>query len=357
MFIYSKLLKDELAQIKLEKYIVLYFAVYNSEPAFYLFFFEKILRFKFIEILLTKNKSIILSNVILKNMVNRRNFLKSSAAVVVGGLVADQLATSCTPTSKKKIGLQLYSLRDAIKDDVKGTLKKVAEMGYSTVETAGYNDGKVYGLAPIEFKKIVEDLGMKVSSAHVVQVFMKEKEAEIMEWWKKASGAHAVLGVKYLVQAFMPVNEQTTMDEIKLYCDYYNNVGYITAAAGGIGFGYHNHSFEFRKIGEKLIYDFMLENTSPNHVFFEMDVYWITEGGQSAAGYINKYTDRFPVLHIKDEKELGVSGKMDFKPIFEAAYSKGLKEYYVEVEKYTGNDPFLSVKQSFDYLANAEYVK
>lgn len=291
-------------------------------------------------------------------MVNRRNFLKSSAAVVVGGLVANQLITSCTaPAPKKKVGLQLYSLRDAMKEDVKGTLKKVAEMGYSTVETAGYNDGLVYGMAPKEFKKIVEDSGLKVTSAHVVQAFTKEKEGEIMEWWKKASGAHAELGVKYLVQAFMPVNEQTTIDEIKLYCDYYNNVGYVTAAAGGIGFGYHNHSFEFRAINGKLIYDFMLENTSPNHVFFEMDVYWITEGGQSAAEYIKKYDGRFPVLHIKDEKELGVSGKMDFKPIFEAAYSKGLKEYYVEVEQYTNNDPFASVKQSFDYLAKAEYVK
>ena len=291
-------------------------------------------------------------------MVNRRNFLKSSATVVVGGLVANQLISSCAaPAPKKKVGLQLYSLRDAMKDDVAGTLKKAAEMGYSTVETAGYNDGMIHGLAPKEFRKIVEDLGMKATSGHCVQAFSKDKEADIMEWWKKACGAHAEIGVKYLVQAFMPVNEQTTLDEIKMYCDYYNNVGYLTAAAGGIGFGYHNHNFEFRKIGDKMIYDFMLENTSPNHVFFEMDVYWVTKGGQSPADYIKKYDGRFPVLHIKDEKELGVGGLMDFKPIFEAAYSKGLKEYYVEVEQYTNNDPFASVKQSFDYLAKAEYVK
>jgi len=291
-------------------------------------------------------------------MLNRRNFLKSSGTVIAGSFIANQLITSCTPQApKKKVGLQLYSVRDAMKEDVKGTLKKVADMGYSTVETAAYNDGLVYGLAPKEFKKIVEDLGMKVTSAHVVQGFTKEKEGEIMEWWKKACGAHAELGVKYIVQAFMNVNQQTTMDEIKMYCDYYNNVGYLTAASGGIGFGYHNHDFEFKhKFGDKMIYDFMLENTSPNHVFFEMDVYWITVGGQSAAEYITKY-GRFPVLHIKDEKELGVSGMMDFKPIFAAAYAKGLKEYYVEVEEYTNNNPFTSVKQSFDFLAKAEYVK
>jgi len=291
-------------------------------------------------------------------MVNRRNFLKSSAAVVVGGLVANQLISSCVaPAPKKKVGLQLYSLRDAMKEDVKGTLKKVADMGYSTLETAGYNDGLIYGLAPLEFKKIVEDLGMKVTSAHLGQTYSKEKEVEIMEWWKKACGAHAALGVKYMVQPFMPVNDQTTLEEIKMYCDYFNSVGFETAASGGIAFGYHNHSFEFRKIGDKLIYDYMLENTSPNHVFFEMDVYWLQEGGQSPAEYIKKYTGRFPVLHIKDEKEIGASKKMDFKPIFDAAYAQGLKEYYVEVEQYTNNDPFASVKQSFDYLAKAEYVK
>ena len=92
--------------------------------------------------------------------------------MVVGGLVANQLITSCmTPTPKKKVGLQLYSLRDAMKEDVKGTLKKVADMGYSTVETDGYNEGLIYGLAPLEFKKIVEDLGMKVTSAHLGQTY------------------------------------------------------------------------------------------------------------------------------------------------------------------------------------------
>lgn len=293
-------------------------------------------------------------------MVNRRNFLKSSAAVVIGGLAANQLISSCATkpaAPKKQVGLQLYSLRDAMKDDVTGTLKKVAEMGYTTVETAGYNDGKIYNMAPAEFKKIVEDLGMKVTSAHLGQAFSKEKEVEVMEWWKKACGTHAELGVKYMVQPFMPVNDQTTLDDIKMYCDYFNSVGYETAASGGIAFGYHNHDFEFRTIGDKVIYDFMLENTSPNHVFFEMDVYWVTEGGKNPVDYLNTYADRFPVLHIKDEKELGASGKIDFKPIFDTAYAKGLKEFYVEVEKYTNNDPVASVKQSYDFLAAAEYVK
>src|SRR5512133_1267706 len=131
-------------------------------------------------------------------MINRRNFLKSSATVVVGGLVANQLITSCTPSApKKKVGLQLYSLRDAMKDDVAGTLKKVAEMGYSTVETAGYNDGLIHGLAPKEFRKIVEDLRMKATREHVVQTCCIEEESDIMEWWKKAWGAHAENGVKY----------------------------------------------------------------------------------------------------------------------------------------------------------------
>ena len=99
-----------------------------------------------------------------------------------------------------------------------------------------------------------------------------------MSWWDQAIDAHNELGVKYMVQPWMPVNDKTTLDDLKMYCDYFNTVGYKTAAAS-IAFGYHNHDFEFRKIDDQLIYDFLLDNVSPNHVFFEMDVYWVMMGG------------------------------------------------------------------------------
>jgi sugar phosphate isomerase/epimerase len=294
--------------------------------------------------------------------------------MLAGGVAAPQLLTltSCGGGTKsasgsggeaavaaaaKNIGLQLYSLRDMVKEEgIQAVLEAVAKMGYKNLETAGYDSGKIYGLAPTEFKKIVTDLGMKCTSAHLGQAYSKEKEGEVMSWWDQAIDAHNQLGVKYIIQPWMPVNDATTLDDLKIYCDYFTTVGYKTAAAS-IAFGYHNHSFEFRKIGDQLIFDFLLDNVSKNHVCFELDVYWCQEGGGNPVAYLKDRPSQFKALHIKDEKEIGASGKMDFKSIFDQMYANNIKDWYVEVEEYTNNDPVASVQQSFDYLNKADYVK
>ena len=295
-------------------------------------------------------------------MQNRREFLKRASLMLARGMVMPQLLSSCAgkasaSESSKYIGLQLYSLRDLVKEEgIQKVLETASKMGYKNLETASYDNGKIYGLAPAEFKKMVNDLGMKCTSAHLGQAFTKEKEAEVMSWWDQAIDAHNELGVKYMVQPWMPVNDQTTLDDLKMYCDYFNTVGYKTAAAS-IAFGYHNHAFEFRKIEDQLIYDFLLDNVSPNHVFFEMDVYWVQEGGADPVAYLKNRPSQFKAVHIKDEKEIGASGKMDFKPIFDQMYANNIKDWYVEVEQYTQNDPVASVQQSYDYLNKADYVK
>ncbi|MGL5619144.1 MAG: sugar phosphate isomerase/epimerase family protein, partial [Tannerellaceae bacterium] len=172
-------------------------------------------------------------------MQNRRDFLKHASMLLAGTAFSSNLFSSCTQ-SNKNIGLQLYSLRDLVKDQgIQTTLETVSKMGYKNLELAGYNDGKMYGLAPSELKKMVSDLGMKVTSSHVGQAYNKEKEAEVMGWWDQAIDAHNELGVKYMIQPWMPVNDQTTLDDLKTYCDYFNTVGYKTAAAS-MAFGYHN---------------------------------------------------------------------------------------------------------------------
>ncbi|MDR1981136.1 MAG: sugar phosphate isomerase/epimerase [Tannerellaceae bacterium] len=288
-------------------------------------------------------------------MQNRRNFLKQASLLLAGGVVMPQLLSSCSG-SAKTIGLQLYSLRDLVKDSgIEAVLKTAAKIGYKNLETAGYDNGKIYGKSPAEFKKLVDDLGMKCTSAHLGQAFTKETEAEVMAWWDKAIEAHNELGVKYMVQPWLPVNDQTTLDDLKLYCDYFTTVGYKTAAAS-IAFGYHNHSFEFRKIDGQLIYDFLLDNVSPNHVFFQMDVYWVAEGGGDPVAYLKARPSQFKTIHIKDEKEIGASGKMNFQSIFEQMKANNIKDWYVEVEQYTNNDPVASAQESFDFLEKAAYV-
>jgi sugar phosphate isomerase/epimerase len=289
-------------------------------------------------------------------MTNRRDFFRTSALLVAGGLVGNQLlqASVLPAKGKKNIGLQLYSLRDAMKVDALGTLKLVADMGFTTLEAANYDGGKIYGMAPSEFKKAVKGLGMKMTSAHLGGPnYTKDKHAEAMDWWKKALADHLEVGCKFIVKPSMPMPK--TMDELKMWCDFYNAIGEITTASK-VQFGYHNHDREFAKVDGEIIYDAMLKNTDPKKVFFEMDVYWVMRGGFKAVDYMNKYPDRFPVLHIKDEKEIGESGQIDFKSIYETAYKNGLKDSFVEVERYNF-DPVVSVRKSYEFLKAAPYVK
>ncbi|MDR2653361.1 MAG: sugar phosphate isomerase/epimerase [Prevotellaceae bacterium] len=290
-------------------------------------------------------------------MKNRREFLKTAALAVAGGFALPSLLTACGEKSAKHIGLQLYSLRDDINDiGIQKVLEAVAKMGYVNLETAGYNDGKIYGLNPAEFKKIVDGLGMKVTSAHLGRSISDSHDAD-MSWWNVAVEAHRAAGMKYMIMPWSPLNgEGATLDNVKRYGDYFNEIGLVTAAAG-IKFGYHNHNFEFtNKIDGVPVYDLLVENTSPDHVLFQNDVYWTQKGGYDPVAYLKKYPKRIQVLHIKDEEEIGASGTMNFKAIFDQAYANGVKDWYVEVERYI-HTPQEDVKRSYDFLNKADYVK
>jgi sugar phosphate isomerase/epimerase len=289
-------------------------------------------------------------------MTSRRDFFKTSSLLIAGSLVGTQLLHASVISAKKKkdIGLQLYSLRDSMKADVLGTLKQVADIGFTTLEAANYSEGKIYGMTPKEFKKAVNGLGMKMTSAHLGgPIYTKETHSEAMNWWKKALEDHIEVGCKFIVKPSMPIPK--TLDELKIWCDFYNAVGEMTSAAK-VQFGFHNHNREFEKIEGEIMYDYMINHTDPQKVFFEMDVYWLMKGGYNPVDYMNKYTNRFPVLHIKDEKEIGESSLIDFKSIYETAYKNGLKDSFVEVERYNF-EPLESVRKSYEFLQSASYVK
>ena len=292
-------------------------------------------------------------------MQNRRQFLKQSSLLIAGSLVAPKLLSMgmSNYSSGKNIGLQLYSLRDMVnKEGIQAVLEAAAKIGYKNLEAAGYSNGKIYGLEPADFKKRVDDLGMKFTSAHLGQSYSKERDSEVMAWWDQAIEAHHIAGASYIVQASMPVNDKSPLDDLKLYCDYFSKVGGKTKKAG-ITFGYHNHSGEFKSIGDNIIYDFMLTNTDKKKVIFELDVYWCQVGGANPVEYLKKYAEQIRLTHIKDEKEIGASGMMDFEGIFKQMKANKIKDWYVEVERYSNNDPLASVKQSFEYLDKANYVK
>jgi len=267
-------------------------------------------------------------------------------------------AVSCTPVQKgKNIGLQLYSIRDSIRKDVPGSIEKVARMGYRFVEPAGYANGKFYGMTPEEFKALCEKNRLFVLSSHTGRPAPDSAGWDAaMAWWDTCIAAHVTVGAKYIVQPSMGRSAYESLDGIKQYCDYFNAVGEKCNKAG-IRFGYHNHSREFTTIFDStvVLYDFMLQNTDPAKVFFQLDLYWCVEGGADPVDYFNKYPGRFELWHIKDEAELGASGKMDFEKIWKSASVSGMRYGIVEVEKYNF-DQFTSCRKSLEFLNNAGYV-
>ena len=285
--------------------------------------------------------------------------------VVVAAIAATACCSRKECCTKKDMCIQMYSVRGLIGDPANGKtpydelLKQLAEMGYTAVEAAGYNDGKLYGDDPEVFKQKVEAAGMKVLSSHVTRMLTPEELASgdftaALEWWDQAIAAHKAAGMSYIVTPVMGL--QKDLKDLKTYCDYLNAVGKKCAEAG-IKYGYHNHDYEFRKVEDKVMYDFLLENTDPEYVFFQMDVYWAVIGKASPVEYFEKYPGRFTMLHIKDEKEIGQSGMVGFDAIFNNACKAGLKDFVVEIERYSYEDILRSCRESAEYLLAAPFVK
>jgi sugar phosphate isomerase/epimerase len=262
------------------------------------------------------------------------------------------------PQQMKAIALQLYSLRDAMNVSPDATIDSIGKMGYAAIEAANYNDGKFYGKTPAEFKDAVESAGMQVLSSHTCKLLSDEELAgkdftAALAWWNEAIDAHLAAGMQYVVCPWLSVPK--TIADLQTYCDYFNQVGKLCKERGLL-FGYHNHSHEFALVEGQRMYDYMLEHTNADYVFFEMDVYWAVRGGQSPVDYFNKYKGRFKLLHIKDDKELGESGMVGFDAIMRSLDAAGTQHLVVEVENYN-YAPIESVRRSLKYLQTlAHYI-
>ena len=297
--------------------------------------------------------------------------MEMKTRAIISACAAVILAVSCSQASdngtavKKDIAVQLYSVRSLVgafgnnPGDYRPLLDTLSKMGYTAIEAASYADGKIYGADPAQFKADVEAAGLEVLSSHCNKYLSKEEIAtgdfsSSLEWWDECIAAHKAAGMKYLVMPYLGV--PATLKELQAYCDYFNEVG-RRCAENGIKFGYHNHSHEFRKVeGKEMMFDYMLQHTDPDYVFFEMDVYWAVIGDASPVDYFRKYPGRFKVLHIKDSREIGQSGMVGFDAIFGNAGVAGVENIVVEVERYSYDDILRSIKESIDYLEAAPFV-
>ncbi len=286
--------------------------------------------------------------------------MKIQSILVILVIVATGLLSACTKsknTVKKEIGIQLYSLKEDMKKDPVATIQALGKMGYSFVELADYENGKMYGMEPAEFKALCGTNGLQVLSSHKgLDVPDATAWDQSMAWWDSCIVAHKAVGARFIVKPSMGDDAYESLETLKRYCAYYNVIGKKCNEAG-IRFGYHNHDKEFTtEFDGKAVYDHLLENTQSEFVMFQLDLYWISKGGGNPLEYFQKYPGRFELWHIKDDAEVGASGKIDFASIYAAKEISGMKYGIVEVEPKNMN-PFECVKKSLEFLNQAEYVK
>lgn len=289
-------------------------------------------------------------------MTSRRDFLKSTSLLSAGLY----FSPSFFKYDRSAIGLQLYTVRDAMQADPAGTLAKVAQIGYNSIETATYTGTETfYGMDAAAFAKLAKQNGLTLRSGHYrlgeEQQGGADVKGTLLHDWQKAVDDASALGLSYMVCAYLSDNERKGLDHYKQVADDFNKAGEICRKAG-IQFCYHNHAFEFDKQQDKYPYDILLNQTDKNLVKMEMDLYWITKAGQDPMKIFNEHPGRFPLWHVKDmdktpEKsfaEVG-SGTIDFKEIFKHADKAGMKYFFVEQDKTPGN-PFDSITKSYQYI-------
>jgi sugar phosphate isomerase/epimerase len=289
-------------------------------------------------------------------MTSRRDFVKSASLLSAGLLIKP----SFFKYDKSLIGLQLYTVRDPMASDPAGTLAKVAQLGYNSVEGATYTGTEnFYGMDAAAFKKLLQQNGLIMPSAHYRLGEEQQNGADvkgtILHDWQKAVDDAAAVGVKYMVCAWLAPSERGGLDHYKQLASNLNK-GAEVCKKSGIQLCYHNHDFEFEKQNDQYPYDVLLKETDKDLVKWELDLYWVTKAGQDPIKIFNEYPGRFPLWHIKDMDntskhnftEVG-NGVIDFKSIFKQADKAGMKYFFVEQDQTPGS-PFDSIAKSIAYI-------
>jgi len=280
-------------------------------------------------------------------MIQRRIFLKQSALLTTGMILKPSEIFK-----NEKIGLQLYTLRNEITKHVKGTLTKVAKLGYSDVETFGYN-GKYFGLLADEFKRLLKSLKLTSSSGHYYPAgFFLTDGWE--EKWKATVKDASAIGQSYVVVPWMEENYRKSKDTYTKLAVSLNKAAQHCKDKGLV-LAYHNHDFEFDQIEGRSGYDVLLKETDPA-IKFEMDIYWVRYAGKDPIQLMKQNPGRFPLWHVKDMDstskkfftEIG-NGVIDFKDIFANAKLSGMKHFFVEQDVSPG-PPFASIEKSIGFL-------
>ena len=298
---------------------------------------------------------------------SRRKFLVNSSLSLAGTLFLPNQIFANKKAMNTILGIQLYSVRDDMKQDPPGTLKALAAMGYKNVEHANYIDRKFYGYTALEFKKVLNDLGLKMPSGHTV---MSDKHwdkvtNDFTDEWKQTVEDAATVGEQYVISPWLDESLRKNYNDLLRFLDVFNKSGELCKKSG-LKFGYHNHDFEFKySLKGKKIYDIILEHTDPALVLQQIDIGNMYGAGGRALEILKKYPGRFESMHVKDEIKARNKGEMNDEyestilgkgilPVKEIVdnfrKSGGTTEFIIEQESYQGKTPLECSKEDLKVM-------
>lgn len=284
-------------------------------------------------------------------MISRRKFIEQSSVFSAAMFMnTDELFKK-----QKRIGVQLYTVRSDIGKDAKGTIEKIAKLGYKEVETFGYNNGKWFGMTPTDLSAVLKANGLTSPSGHTFPGSIFLKEGWETQWIKAVEDGKAI-GQKYIVIPWLEDPHRKSADNYKKIADGLNKGGAICKQAG-MQIAYHNHDFEFADLGNgQNGFDILVTDTDKSIVNFELDIYWAVKAGHKPIDLFEKHPGRFVMWHVKDmdntEKkfftEVG-NGVIDWKSIFAKAKKSGMTNFFVEQDICPG-PPIDSLAKSISFL-------
>jgi sugar phosphate isomerase/epimerase len=295
--------------------------------------------------------------------ISRRSFLKTASASIAGAAFLKSAPRLMANALALPIGLQLYSVRDLLPIDYDGTLRQLGRLGYEEVEAAGF-----FGHSPKEVRQAMDHAGLHCVSAHYPLKDLLPKVDEVIRFGKDLGLNSIVCAAPWLKDpssvkdpGSRAARDMMTLDDWRWNADQFNRIGEHVNAAG-MRFAYHNHTAEFRSENGVVFYDELLRATDPAKVMMEMDCGWVVIGGKNPADYLNRYPNRFSMLHVKDFKitaattasapppstEMG-HGTIDYHPIFEAAKNARIEHAFVEQEEFD-MPPMEALKIDAEYM-------
>ena len=283
---------------------------------------------------------------------HRRSFVRAMAATIVlpalGGCATPRAAAG--GRRLKRVGVQLYSLRDAARVDLERTLADIAATGYRDVELLGSMNN--FGMAPAQLRTVLDRLGLRAPSTHVDTGALDDLDRQL--------DVAAALGHQYLIVASFPDEKRKTLDDYRMWADRFNEAGVITQKRG-VWLAFHNEPEHVAPIDGQIPYDIFADHTDPKVVRLQLDTGNMAMGGQDPIKYLDRYTSRYWAFHIKDAPSLGAKtdtelgkGVVDFRRLLAKIDRIDEKLLYVEQETYPGS-PLDSVRRDYAYISSLEF--